>query len=228
MTTLLDDSSAEEVTDSSSRTNEVEVTQPKGFLCKVRLRTEVLFPVSRVYEILTQPDNTQMFRNIKAITYRKVLEDDKHGRQRIELEHEAEWRFLVFGGRFLTRLFVQQDKQAGTLEFKLAKKGMMKDFEGRWHVYTKPQQNHTPAPHPHFQLLRWPFQQKAHPEAQQHITVLELEQSMCPNVIPPPPIDRLLKGIAKRQVCNVVEDLRREIERVKKEEARAAKEPSAV
>lgn len=51
----------------------------------------------------------------QAITYRKVLEDDKHGRQRIELEHEAEWRFLVFGGRFLTRLFVQQDKQAGTV-----------------------------------------------------------------------------------------------------------------
>lgn len=40
---------------------------------QVRLRTEVLFPVSRVYEILTQPDNTQMFRNIKASSVTTLL-----------------------------------------------------------------------------------------------------------------------------------------------------------
>lgn len=51
---------------------------------------------------------------IQAITYRKVLEDDRKGKQRIELEHEAEWRFLFLHGTFRTRLQCLQDRRAGT------------------------------------------------------------------------------------------------------------------
>ena len=51
----------------------------------------------------------------QAITYRKVLQDDHRGKPHIQLEHEAEWRFLVFSGRFKTRLHVFQDRAAGTV-----------------------------------------------------------------------------------------------------------------
>ena len=33
----------------------------------------------------------------------QVLEDDGEGRRRVEVEHEATWRFLVFHGKFYTR-----------------------------------------------------------------------------------------------------------------------------
>ncbi|KAK9804997.1 hypothetical protein WJX73_009957 [Symbiochloris irregularis] len=199
---------------------EVKVTQRDGFLCKVWLKTHVKFPASRVFDVLAQPDNSHIFRSIKAITYRKVLEDDHKGKQRCEIEHEAEWKFLMFGGRFRTRLYVSQDRQAGKLDFQLAEPGMMKNFEGKWSI--KPAQS--PAEQSALKPPRWlHLPQWASREAgdDNEATCLELEQSVCPNVIPPPPLDRLLKGIAKKQVLNVVEDLRKEIDRIKKEEAKA-------
>ena len=52
---------------------------------------------------------------MQDVTYRKVLHDDKKGRQKVEVEQLAAWKFLMFSGSFATRLLVFQDKQQRTV-----------------------------------------------------------------------------------------------------------------
>ena len=52
---------------------------------------------------------------MQDVTYRKVLHDDKKGRQKVEVEQLAGWKFLMFSGSFATRLFVFQDKKQRTV-----------------------------------------------------------------------------------------------------------------
>ena len=40
---------------------------------------------------------------MQDVTYRKVLHDDKKGRQKVEVEQLAAWKFLMFSGSFATR-----------------------------------------------------------------------------------------------------------------------------
>ncbi len=49
---------------------------------------------------------------MQDVTYRKVLQDDK-GKQKVEVEQLAGWKFLMFSGSFTTRLYVYQE-QAGS------------------------------------------------------------------------------------------------------------------
>lgn len=51
----------------------------------------------------------------QKVSYRKVLEDDGKGKQRVEVEQLARWRFLWFSGKFSTRLYVFQDRRSGTV-----------------------------------------------------------------------------------------------------------------
>jgi len=51
---------------------------------------------------------------MQDVTYRKVLQDDK-GKQKVEVEQLAGWKFLMFSGSFTTRLYVYQDKQDRTV-----------------------------------------------------------------------------------------------------------------
>lgn len=50
--------------------------------------------------------------HVQALKMRKVLEDDRRGRQLIEVEQDAKWRFLCFSGTFTTKLFVRQNRPA--------------------------------------------------------------------------------------------------------------------
>lgn len=47
------------------------------------------------------------FTHLTGCTYRKVLVNEG-SRQKVEVEHEAGWRFLMFHGSFKTRLLVEQ------------------------------------------------------------------------------------------------------------------------
>jgi hypothetical protein len=49
------------------------------------------------------------------------------------------------------------------------------------------------------------------PRPEGQATLLTLEQSLQPSVVPPKPLDRAVKGISARQVHYLLEDLRREV-----------------
>ncbi|KAL2621234.1 hypothetical protein R1flu_001439 [Riccia fluitans] len=38
---------------------------------------QVCLPPDDVYDIITDPNNRRVFKNVKEVTYRKVLEDDE-------------------------------------------------------------------------------------------------------------------------------------------------------
>lgn len=55
-----------------------------------------------------------------------MVKESGWGKKTVEVEQAGGWRFLIFSGLFFTRLFVTEDKNKGTVEFKLAEQGMMK------------------------------------------------------------------------------------------------------
>ena len=66
-------------------------------------------------QYLFKPAPLTCLAPMQRITSRKVIEDDRRGRQRVQVEHEAEWKFLCFGGTFSTTLEVEQNEREGTV-----------------------------------------------------------------------------------------------------------------
>ena len=46
--------------------------------------------------------------SLQECTHRKVVHNDGKGRQRVEVDHRSEWRFLWHHGSFTTSLIVEQ------------------------------------------------------------------------------------------------------------------------
>ncbi|KAH7276813.1 hypothetical protein KP509_39G023000 [Ceratopteris richardii] len=164
-------------------------------------------PPDAVYNIITDPENKRVFKNIKEVTYRNILEDDGH-RQLVEIEQSAIWRFLCFSGTLSVHLYVDQDRQSHTLKYHLAKEGFMKKFEGTWEV--KP----VYVDAPHCGLLQ-------NPESEQLCTrsrvasEIHFQQVVQPIVVPPPPISWYVRGITKKQTESLLEDLQAEAKRLR-------------
>eukprot|EP00887_Chlorella_sp_A99_P000827 scaffold5.g827.t1 len=146
----------------------------------------------------------------------QVLEESG-GRRRVEVEHEASWRFLMFHGKFHTRLLVEEDDATRTMHFELkpGTGGIMKRFKGAWQV-------------------------EPHPDDPEHCSISTLDQAsecthaVCPTSSPvprqhalsvanddlalavslPPPFNRILKGISCRQVRSIMEDIQKEADRM--------------
>lgn len=228
--TAMSTTSSERWTDGKTA---VEVLQPEGFLCTVRVRSKVNLGPDEVFDILVAPNNHEYFKAIKRVNYRKILEDNGW-RQKVEVEQIGQWRFLTFKGEFATRLHVFQDKRARTVRFHLIKPGLMKDFAGQWTISHAPagnqqtamslqQRSRTLADGHHSQQhwwshVHWPdWQQLGHRHKQPACSLVTLEQSILPSMIPPPPVDRLLKSIACRQIRNILADLHSEVERQSKQ-----------
>ncbi|CAI5511615.1 unnamed protein product [Closterium sp. Naga37s-1] len=116
---------------------QLAVSTPKGTFCQLDCQVTLALPPDAVYNTLCDPYNRRVFKNIKAVKHRKVLEDDGD-RQLVEVEQSAAWRFLVFSGAFDTRLLVTQDRAERTMSFKIAQPGFMRRFEGFWRVEPLP------------------------------------------------------------------------------------------
>ncbi|GJP50622.1 hypothetical protein CLOM_g9765 [Closterium sp. NIES-68] len=111
----------------------VKVSAPKGAFCQIDSEVTLALPPDAVYNILIDPCNRRVFKNIRAVTFRRVLADDGD-RQLVEVEQSAVGRFLVFSGSCDVRLFVRQDRLKHTMSFEIARPGFMRRFEGFWQV----------------------------------------------------------------------------------------------
>ena len=49
-----------------------------------------------IYETITDPGNRAVFKSIKRVVSRDVIEDDGEGRQTVDVVQVSEWRFLFF------------------------------------------------------------------------------------------------------------------------------------
>ncbi|GLJ21247.1 hypothetical protein SUGI_0389910 [Cryptomeria japonica] len=189
----------------------IEVTVPKGTLCNLKAIVQVGLPPDAVFDIVIDPENKRVFKNIKEVTYRKVLEDDGY-RQLVEVEQAAMWRFLWWSGTIAVRVYVDQDRRNHIVRFHLAKEGFMKKFEGRWKlepifVDEEVCTISKPSTLEEYELCSRGKGRVA--------SLIKLEQLVQPALLPPPPISWYVRGITARTTEMLVEDLQAEVKRLR-------------
>lgn len=169
----------------------IQVSNSEGYLCHISCQAILASPPRTVFAILTNPDNTAVFRDIKALGYRKVLQD-ADGLKVIEVEQRGEIRVLFKTHYFSTFLTVTEDCRDPdllTTSFTLIQSDVLAKFQGTWHL--------TPL----------------HPDCSDcSKTLVRLEQDVLPIGMPAylssvPILGNLLKGVCKRAVQRLLEDV---------------------
>lgn len=110
---------------------------PEGFWVSLTLVARIPLSPDEVFGLLTNPENSKIFRGIKAVPSRRVISDDGRGRQEVEVEQVGQWRFGPLRGSFAVKLLVMQDRRHHKVAFRLAptrKTAFMKDFSGVWEI----------------------------------------------------------------------------------------------
>lgn len=197
------------------------VQQPEGYFCTLSMLARVPLPPSKVFQILTDPDNARIFQAIKANLSRRVVWNDGNGKQLVEVEQECRWRFLIFRGTFVNKMLVEEDKNNHSICVRLAQPGFMRRFQGKWVIKPFNQDsidhlvNHKQQAQQHHGLLPslHDLQSRIAPREAQ-TSLVQLEHSILPSFVPPPPTDRLLKRIAGKQLIVIMNDLRKEADRL--------------
>jgi len=228
----------------NEKDRQIEVAEGNGFLYSLKLRAKLEEKPSVVYEILTDPDSVRVFRNIKACTYRKILEEDKQKKTRkLEVAHKALAKFLFLNITFETRLYVWEDDINKRIRFCTAQEGFMKRFEGSWHIQPFNHDSlHALQSHgqeergDHYQLkLQNPFSaihsrlsqfhfgagqlSKQGATAESTNALVTLEQNLLPKSGVPPGLKGLIRRMCATQLTDMIEDVRAEIERRRKAES---------
>lgn len=190
---------------------EVKVSVPKGSLCNLNVNVNVGLPPDAVYNIVTDPDNKRVFKNIKEVISRRVLVDEGL-RQVVELEQAALWKFLWWSGTISVHVLVDQNRADHSMKFKQVKTGFMKRFEGCWRV------------EPWFvdEKLCYPLKPKTWEDYNSCTggkgrigSKVSLDQLIQPALVPPPPISWYLRGITTRTTEMLITDLLAETARVR-------------
>ncbi|KAJ6431150.1 hypothetical protein OIU84_018612 [Salix udensis] len=190
---------------------QIKVSVPRGSLCNLNAKVDIGLPPDAVYDIVTDPDNRRVFKNIKEVVSRRVLLDEGH-RQVVDVEQAAIWKFLWWSGTISVHVLVDQNRQDHSMNFKQLKTGFMKRFEGSWKV------------EPVFvdEAICYPFKPKTLAEycsctrGKGRIgSKVSLEQLIQPAIVPPPPISWYLRGITTRTTEMIVNDLVAETGRIR-------------
>lgn len=189
----------------------IEVIVPKGSFCQLNVKVNVGLPPDAIYNIVTDPNNKRVFKNIQEVLSRKVLLDEG-SRQVVELEQAAIWRFLWWSGTIAVHVMVDQNREDYTMKFKQVKAGFMKRFEGSWRV----------EPILLDEKLCHPFKPKTLSEYMsctqgkgRIASKVTLQQLIEPAIVPPPPISWYLRGITTRTTEMLINDLLDEAARIK-------------
>ncbi|CAN0892985.1 hypothetical protein LINGRAHAP2_LOCUS17897 [Linum grandiflorum] len=189
----------------------IEVSVPKGSLCNLSVKVNVGLPPDAVYNIVTDPDNRRVFKNIKEVISRKIVFDDGR-RQLVEVEQAAIWTFLWWSGTMSVHVLVDQNRDNLSMNFKQLKTGFMDRFEGSWKVeplFVDEQICHPLKP------KTWGDYESCTGGRGRIGSVVSLEQLIQPSIVPPPPISWYLRGITSRTTEMIVNDLLAESARIR-------------
>ncbi|XP_068327126.1 uncharacterized protein [Pyrus communis] len=192
---------------------DMKVSVPKGSLCNLSVSVDVGLPPDAVYNIVTDPDNKRVFKNIKAMICRNVLVDEGH-RQVVELEQAAIWKFLWWSGTFAVCVLVDQNRKDHSMKFKQVKTGFMEKFEGCWRMEPLFVDEKTCFP---FKPKTWADYNSCTGGKGRIGSKLSLEQLIQPSIVPPPPISWYLRGITSRTTEMLINDMLAEAARLRGE-----------
>lgn len=189
----------------------IKVSVPKGSLCNLNVKVNIGLPPDAVYDIVTDPDNRRVFKNIKEVVSRTVLIDEG-SRQVVELEQAAMWRFLWWSGTIAVHVLVDQNREDHSMKFKQIKTGFMKRFEGCWKV----------EPIMVDEQLCHPIKPKTLEEYDSGTkgkgriaSKVSLDQLLQPAIVPPPPFSWYLRGITTKTTEMLINDLVAEAARIR-------------
>ncbi|XP_058087917.1 uncharacterized protein LOC131234933 isoform X1 [Magnolia sinica] len=191
--------------------SEVKVSVPKGSLCNLNVKFQVGLPPDAVYNIVIDPENKRVFKNIKEVISRKVLVDEGL-RQVVEVEQAAIWKFLWWSGTISVHVLVDQNREDHSVKFKQGKVGFMKRFEGCWKV--EPLFVDDQLCHP-FKPEKWANYDSCTGGKGRVGSVVSLQQLIQPALVPPPPISWYLRGITTRTTEMLINDLQAEAARIR-------------
>ncbi|KAJ6837540.1 uncharacterized protein M6B38_120310 [Iris pallida] len=192
---------------------EVKVSVPKGSLCNLKVKVNIGLPPDAIYNIVTDPENKRVFKNIKEVICRKVLVDEGH-RQVVEVEQAAIWRFLWWSGTISVHVIVDQNRRDHTVKFKQGRSGFMEKFEGCWKI------------EPIFVDEQSCFPCKPRTLDEYYsctggkgrvASAVTLDQLIQPAIIPPPPISWYVRGITRKTAEMLIDDLLAEAARLRGE-----------
>lgn len=192
----------------------------------VAVRVQLNASPDEVWGVLRDPDCDRVFRNIKVVLYRNVLEDDGMGVRKLEVAHTAIAKLLMFTFCFDTKLLVLENARSKTMQYNVCGSSFLKKYEGQWFLTPLPG-NRAPARGPagqhhgafnrtalsglrHFSQNCWHQLPGSRTGAR---TLLTLEQTMVPALPLPTPIQRCLGEVCCRSVNQSIEDLDRELQR---------------
>lgn len=94
--------------------------------------------VSALYELLTHPDNSEIFRGVKRCIKRRILWNNGCMHQLVEVVNESNWNIAgILRGVAKTKLLVEQDEKRCLVHFVLASResNPFKEMYGRWKIY---------------------------------------------------------------------------------------------
>ncbi|KAL6655741.1 hypothetical protein ACP70R_006567 [Stipagrostis hirtigluma subsp. patula] len=181
---------------------EIKVTVPDGSLCNLNLRFKAGLPPDAVYNIIIDPENKRVFKNIKEVISRKVLLDEG-SRQIVEVEQAAIWKFLWWSGILSVHVFVK---------FKQGRTGFMRKFEGCWRIEPLFVDKEACLPLDPHTLEEYESCTDGRGRVGSAVT---LDQLIEPSLLPPPPISWYLRGITSRTTEMLVNDLIAETARLR-------------
>ncbi|XWS69015.1 hypothetical protein CRYUN_Cryun04dG0143400 [Craigia yunnanensis] len=190
---------------------EIKVSVPKGSLCNLNAKVDVGLPPDAVYNIVIDPDNKRVFKNIKEVISRKVLFDEGQ-RQVVEVEQAALWRFLWWSGTISVHVLVDQNREDHSMKFKQVNTGFMKKFEGHWRVEPIFVDEKTCLP---FKPKTWAEYCSCTGGKGRIGSKASLDQLIQPAIVPPPPISWYLRGITAKTTEMLINDLLAEADRLR-------------
>ncbi|XP_006661122.1 uncharacterized protein LOC102713573 [Oryza brachyantha] len=190
---------------------EIKVTVPQGSLCNLNLKFKAGLPPDAVYNIIIDPENKRVFKNIKEVISRKVVLDEG-SRQIVEVEQAAIWRFLWWSGVLSVHVFVDQNRRNHTVKFKQGRAGFMKKFEGCWKI--EPLFVDKEVCHPLDPCTLEEYNSCTNGTGRVGSSIT-LDQLIEPSMLPPPPISWYLRGITTRTTEMLVNDLIAETARLR-------------
>lgn len=199
----------------------LEVTQSQGSFCTIHTRFAAALLPDAIFDLLTDPNNHRVFKNIKEVVYRKILEDDGN-RQYIELEQVGRWKFLFLSGSFATRIFLEQKRLEKTISFVLAKQGgMMRKFTGSWKIEPMKASEAETVEALHTDTRVAKASQTGSGDSGGAAdpdpivgSWVTFEQVVEPTIKPPWPLSNYIRGITEKIIRDMLADLQRECQRM--------------
>ncbi|KAI0523181.1 hypothetical protein KFK09_005573 [Dendrobium nobile] len=190
---------------------ELKVSVPEGSLCNLNVKCNVGLPPDAVFNIVIDPENKRVFKNIKEVISRRVLVDEGP-RQVVEVEQAVIWRFLWWSGTMSIQVLVDQNRMDHTIKFKQGKSGFMKRFEGLWKVEPLFLDKELCSP---CEPKSWLEYDTCSGGKGRVGSIVSLDQLIQPALVPPPPISWYLRGVTERTTEMLIYDLFAEARRLR-------------